>query len=831
VFRHSRRYRGPGILALALAISVTAQTGVLVGYEFTRPTPKPILTVRLDDAASSWDYEVSYHDAPSTSLNVTGPAGLKVTLGLPAGELAGVLPQKFQIPDSVKDARVTVTAVDGTVWTRKIQVAAKQETQVAVDFTPSRGQVLVTRVGDPAPMMRCSQARCAVELAPGTQVKLTAVLGDGATFAGYRQFPIRTPKPLVGLLGDPLAACNADDAVTAATTGNVFDCAITVTADTDVSAEFGLQPKEVDVALETPPAIEDVVKPLSKQAPPPPPIDAEKLEEKAMQVALKPPPKAPEIKPPEIKPPPPPEQKKPDQPPPPPPPNMTSVEVKDDKHVVDKAPDDAKQLSDKNRDVDEETRAKETNLRKESEGEAVASRESDDHTSAEVGGPDDKIRQLEDVKAERDPRIKDTDHSGKDETAKGVIKGEGGDNGDNGTGAKDPGVLGMRGIEGRGSISDNAKDGKKAGKKGTPGLNVAMTSQDYERIMGKDKVDEERQIAARKMSSKKGRWERKLAAVKSSLENFVPDIRPGNQTALKTRAHPFALYLARMHRQIHELWGFGFLEGLDSRGANDPLNDVNLWVNLEIAVNADGTLHKVTIAHTSGKMEFDVAAVDAVISAGPYEAPPEVIHSVDGRTYLRWGFYRNWRQCGTFNAEPYILTSVPDDGGAGALDDGTMVANTAKLPGSKHHADRSTLESKASAAKPITPDDGLGNQKVMPDSSVKDKQALFSANLWVSAFTEANVDKLVGYSTVPFYAGGKVVAQNTAELKDMYSGLVVESGPLRDFKLLTPSEYAAGGAALPEGNLVLQVRTAKESFALVLTRTPSGDYRATQLAR
>jgi hypothetical protein len=36
---------------------------------------------------------------------------------------------------------------------------------------------------------------------------------------------------------------------------------------------------------------------------------------------------------------------------------------------------------------------------------------------------------------------------------------------------------------------------------------------------------------------------------------------------------------------------------------------------------------------------------------------------------------------------------------------------------------------------------------------------------------------------------------------------------------------------LPKGNLVLQVRTAKESFAVVLTRTKSGDYRASQLAR
>src|SRR4029079_5254014 len=252
---------------------------------------------------------------------------------------------------------------------------------------------------------------------------------------------------------------------------------------------------------------------------------------------------------------------------------------------------------------------------------------------------------------------------------RGVVKGEGGDNGDDGTGEKATGVLAMRGIEGRGAIIDNGKDGKKLGKRGTPGSNSTLAFQDYERIMGKEKVDDERQVAARKMSSKKGRWERKLDAIKSSLENFVPDVRPGNQTALKTRAHPYALYIARMHRRIHELWGFGFLEDLDNKGADYPLNDPNLWVNLEISVNPDGTLHKVTIAKTSGKTEFDVAAVDTVISSAPFEATPEAIRSVDGRISRRWGFYRTGRQCGTFNVEPYILTDVPDDGGKGALDD------------------------------------------------------------------------------------------------------------------------------------------------------------------
>jgi len=684
------------------------------------------------------------------------------------------------------------------------------------------GQVLVTRVGDTSPIMRCAKARCSIDLAPGTQVKLTAVLGEDATFAGYGQYPMRTPAPLQPWLGDPLSACLADNAVELALRGNVLDCAITVKADVDVTAEFGEVPKEVEVAFADPTELDKLIKPIEPKVElPPAPIDAEKLdqEEKPLEVAMIKPP--PQLKPPPPPPPPPPQQAPP-PPPKEPPPNMVMVEVQD-KNLVEKAPDDAKALSDKNRDVAEETRATKTNLDKESEGKAEASKESDDTKSAEIGGPDDKIRQLEETKATTD-RAKETDHSGDKQIAQGQLQGEKGDRGEEGTGPQEPGILSMRGIGGRGNIVDQKKDGKKIGKKGLPGVNTPMAFQDYERIMGKEKVDEERQVAARKMSSKKGRWERKLDAIKSSLENFVPDVRPGNQTALKTRAHPFALFIARMHRRIHELWGFGFLEDLDNKSADYPLNDPNLWVNLEVSVNQDGSLHKVTIAKTSGKTEFDVAAIDTVISSAPFDATPEAIRSVDGRVYLRWGFYRNWRQCGTFNVEPYILTEVPDDGGKGALDDGQMVANTAKLPGK----DKKKKLAEAAAGPTVTPDDGRAKQDVSPQSSVTDKQALFGANLWVSAFATASVDKLVKYSTVPFYAGGQVAASTQGDLKDMYTGLVVESGPMKDWKLLTPAEY---GGSLPEGNVVLQVRTAKETFAVVLTKTKSGDYRATQLAR
>ncbi|MBA3460894.1 MAG: energy transducer TonB [Deltaproteobacteria bacterium] len=778
--RRKRVYRSGWLLVPALLASATAQSTAFITYDQTRPEPVPHLTIRL--------------------------------LGEGSGQ---ILVTKVGDPTPLmrcSPKEDPLAAIEDTTGVIRIAAVADHI------------RVLMGRLHEPKRTTLLAEGpRCSIEVPAGTQVRLSAVLQDQATFAGYRQHPMRTPKELQRFLGDPLASCMHDDVMAAAAAGDALECMLTVTTDTDVAADFGLQPKQIDVAFANDEKIEALIKPI-EPTPPPAPIDAEKLEDKPLEVAIVQPPKVtppPPITPPPP-PPPPPEAKK-QEPPPTPPPNMVMVEVKDDKNVKDKAPDDAKQLSDKNRDVAEETRATETNLDKESEGKTVASRENDDTKSMEVGGPEDKIRQLEETEPTTDERIRETDHSGNDEVAKGVIVGEAGDKGDDGTGPKEQGVLAMRGIGGRGAIQDLG-DGKKIGKKGTPGINTPLSFQDYERLMGKEKVDDERQVAARKMSSKKGRWERKLDAVKSSLENFVPDVRPGNQTALKTRAHPYALYVARMHRRIHELWGFGFLEQLDDKAADYPLNNPDLWTNLEISVNPDGTLHKVTIVKTSGKTEFDVAAIDTVLSSAPFEKTPEAIRSVDDRIYLRWGFYRNWRQCGTFNVEPYILTEVPDDGGVGVLDDGAMVKNVSKLPGSK----KRQIEQPGKA---VTPDDGRGNDKVSPVSTVTDKEALFAANLWVSAFATASVDKLVKYSTVPFYAGGKVAAETTADLKEMYSGLVVESGPMKDWKLLTPAEYSSGSGALPEGNLVLQVRTAKEAFAVVLTRTKSGDYRATQLAR
>ena len=75
------------------------------------------------------------------------------------------------------------------------------------------------------------------------------------------------------------------------------------------------------------------------------------------------------------------------------------------------------------------------------------------------------------------------------------------------------------------------------------------------------------------------------------------------------------------------------------------------------------------MVRSSGFEPFDFGAFNAVMRAQPYPPAPDPILSGDSRAYVHWGFYRNERQCGTFNARPYIL---PNPSGAPTRRPGPM---------------------------------------------------------------------------------------------------------------------------------------------------------------
>jgi hypothetical protein len=197
------------------------------------------------------------------------------------------------------------------------------------------------------------------------------------------------------------------------------------------------------------------------------------------------------------------------------------------------------------------------------------------------------------------------------------------------------------------------------GAEARPGVNLRLSWSQFESTFGAEDLRAQRQAyleqrrSRRRGSNRTRQWKKFRAAI----ENFVPNVRPGNQTALNAAASPFAHYLATVHRRIHREFAHKFLRGLPIAGG--PEADRTLHTKLEIVINGDGSLHKVGVAKTSGYLPFDFGAFNSVTRAAPFPAPPRKILSGDGRVYVHWGFYRNERQCGTFNARPFILPNPP----------------------------------------------------------------------------------------------------------------------------------------------------------------------------
>jgi hypothetical protein len=143
---------------------------------------------------------------------------------------------------------------------------------------------------------------------------------------------------------------------------------------------------------------------------------------------------------------------------------------------------------------------------------------------------------------------------------------------------------------------------------------------------------------------------------RSAIENYVPSVRPGNQTAINTAAMAFARYMNAVHNRIHPLFTGGFLFALDSLPAGHPLNDQRLSTELEIVLNQEsGDVVRMGVTKFSGVTAFDIGALESVKRAAPFGMPPREIVSPDGNVYLHWEFHRNREACSTFNARPFLL--------------------------------------------------------------------------------------------------------------------------------------------------------------------------------
>ncbi len=197
----------------------------------------------------------------------------------------------------------------------------------------------------------------------------------------------------------------------------------------------------------------------------------------------------------------------------------------------------------------------------------------------------------------------------------------------------------------------------------TPGgMNLNLTPQAAVSAIGKDTLKRERLAdGERRRSQHAGHWRPVgIERWRSAIENYVPSVKPGNQTALNTAAVPFASYLVQIHNRIHPIFADTFLASLDRLPSSDPMNRPEIFTSLEIVIDRnEGRIQRLGVTRTSGVTAFDVAALESVYRAQPFGVPPNDIVSPDGNVYLHWEFHRGLEACGTLNAHPYMLKVQP----------------------------------------------------------------------------------------------------------------------------------------------------------------------------
>jgi TonB family protein len=585
--------------------------------------------------------------------------------------------------------------------------------------------------------------------------------------------------------------------------------------------------------------------------------------------------------------------------PPPPPPERKGhekmVDLDNDKDVP--PPPDAKFLAQKNNRAEVETRAEDTNMVKAQKGQGEASSKSE-RDDKQVGGDKAKIAQLEEEKSKLGRSAPDVTPHQNPELSQPKDQPE----------HRDRSLLALRdptpkqheltpetadlslphAADGEMPLPSHAARGTKSDPShldNAKRVKLAFTAKDYEYLFGADAAAD-RKLAQQTRSTRQGKFQKRLARVQSAVENFIPEVKPGNQTALNTRAAPFAAYLARMHRSIHELWGFGQLEEWDEKPGSSPYNNRNLVTELEFVLNSDGTIDKIGVARSSGLLEYDVAAVDVAYTAGPFPDPPREIRSANGKIYVHWHFFRDERQCATSGADPYILENasagadktttmldLPRPRTAGAAPGGGAPAGSAPAGNAPagatlagggpaggttaggprrlqrfddnpaHRAKRMALNGEVAAAEGSDgrssepqPSQPAGPAPVPPNAADPGAQA--AALRWFTALAAGDTTHLVGMAALPFKTSGKEVSKKD-DLSAMLADLASEGVHRPEsVQLVTAAGLRAAIGKLPpslddtgSGQLYSAVELGSDQMLILILGQRGGYWRPVGMVR
>ena len=126
-------------------------------------------------------------------------------------------------------------------------------------------------------------------------------------------------------------------------------------------------------------------------------------------------------------------------------------------------------------------------------------------------------------------------------------------------------------------------------------------------------------------------------------------------------------YLRLIHAKLHPGWVDGFIRITPYKQIGPATSQRQADVSINI--RWDGTVENAEIAKSSGSLEFDAAAMNAVWFAAPFPPPVDVLAD-DGLAHVKWRFARDFRLCSgaeILRVEYPLQTALPNLAARGQL--------------------------------------------------------------------------------------------------------------------------------------------------------------------
>ena len=188
---------------------------------------------------------------------------------------------------------------------------------------------------------------------------------------------------------------------------------------------------------------------------------------------------------------------------------------------------------------------------------------------------------------------------------------------------------------------EKIKKGELKGFEGNDGDYAAGKEKEIAgKITAKDEKDEEGRVNVG------GRWiPKKLlpylngadAVLMSPSNDFLEDVKKGNETYLNTRKFAYAAYFNKMKQAISRNWSPG-----TAIIVNDPTGKMygrkDRFTKLKVFISDKGKLVKAKVITSCGVDFLDREAINAFKMAAPFAPPPEVLLNEDKQLEIQFGF-------------------------------------------------------------------------------------------------------------------------------------------------------------------------------------------------